>query len=224
MIMLSGQTAELYQEFSPGFFANLVLTMPAVDVGAIANSHADVAHEVKKAYREVKAESPSLPEERYHGSVPVTVHDTRAYAGVTRFEPVYRGDGTVDVEAKEIGISRYVPLDKVKRVAKHEIRHMKAEKLVKFADVPEHLARIVIESYAEYDGIMHGTPNEAREIEHKTPYPVMVKFAKYVDKYFVSERDGKRGYATFIRDIYRNQSMRATLENLGRNIRKRMVN
>jgi hypothetical protein len=221
--MLIPRTTSLYPELDPGFLANLILTMPAVDVSPIANSHAAVAREVQKAYAEVERESPPLPGERYHGSVPVSIHDTKDYAGVTRFGRVYRVGG-IDVEAEEVGISRYVPLHKVKRVAKHELRHVKAEKLLMFADVPEHLARLVIEAYAEYDGIMHGTREEAREIEHTTPYPVMVKFARYVDNYYQSECTGRKGFAAFVNDIYKTKSMRAALQNLGRNIRNRTIN
>ena len=221
--MLSKVSASLFPEIDSGFMANLVLTMPAVDVSPVPNSYSDVAREVLKAHEEVERESPPLPGERYQGKVPVYIDDTRAYAGVTEFGPVYR-NRKLGVEAKRMGISRHVPLDKVKRVAKHELRHVQAEKLVEYADVPEHLTRLVVEAYAEFDGIMHGSKDEAREIEHTTPYPQVVKFARYVHDCYRSERTGKPGFRAFVEDVIKYESMHAALENLGRNIKKRMIN
>ncbi len=187
--------------------------MPSIDTEHIPS---DVEHYVKRAYDAVKNED-SLPEEGYE-TVPVYIDNTRQYAGVTHIHK--------NGHASRVGISEYVGRDpvKIERVAKHEFRHAKAAKLVKYADVHEDVATLVMEGYAEYEGIRSalkkGNTKEANEIMKSTPYPYAVFIAQTADKVYKSEIDGKKGYRTFIRDIYKYKSMNAALQNLKKNVQE----
>src|SRR3989338_9132284 len=104
----------------------------------------DYGRYVEQAYKEVQTESPRLPEEG-NGAVPVYIHDTKEYAGVTEIMPYHTPWG-IETHAKSIGISRHVPREDIKRVAKHELRHVKSEKMLKYADLHPGLVRFIMES------------------------------------------------------------------------------
>src|SRR3989338_5518838 len=122
------------------------LFMPAMNTSGIPQN---VRPYVDQGIEEVKREDPvGIEEERYTGSVPVHIDKNPPYKGVTEFRPGYEGP-----EAKRMGISDRVHPSRAKRVAKHEARHVRSEKLLKYADVPRGIVTLITESYAEYGGI-----------------------------------------------------------------------
>ncbi len=192
------------------------LFMPAVRTSGLPHN---VRSHVEQGVEEVRREDPvGIENERYTGSVPVHIDRNPPYKGVTEFRPGYHGP-----EAKRMGISDRVHPREAKRVAKHEARHVRSEKLLKYADVPQGITTLVMESYAEFGGMKAaekaGNYAEARQIEETTPYKNAVRFGKVVDRNYVSDRDGKRGYEAFIRDIIRNRSMARTFGRLRENIK-----
>jgi hypothetical protein len=180
-----------------------VLEMPAV---VTDNLSSNAEAYVKKATDEVRNEDSHGLEERYDGHIPVYIHDSPNPAGYTKFSPS---------GAEYVSISRHVPEKKIARVAKHEMRHVRAERLMKYADVDEKTARLIAESYAEYVGIKNAkSKDEAIDIIATTPYLGAVKFACAVEQHYKSAIDGKEGYRAFIRDIFKNKSMYKTIARL----------
>jgi len=171
------------------------LEMPAIDTDAVDPPTADY---VRRAYEEVVKEHPMgiLPEnERNVGTVPVCIDKPDApYAGVTEFRPDYRGRAT----ARRVGINKRASGRHAQRVAEHEFRHVRSEGLLKYMDISEHQARLIMESYAEFAGIANG---KEKEIVHTTPYSGHVKFAYAVEGFYRSELNGEKGYKAFIKDI-----------------------
>ena len=188
------------------------LEMPAVDTSAV---DVNTAAYVKEAYAAVKGEDPvGILSERDMGTVPVYIDPANSpYAGVTEFKPHYNGP-----RAHRVGINRGVPNRRVRRVAEHEFRHVRAEELLKYMDdVPDHQARLIMESYAEFAGIANG---KKKEIVHTTPYIGEIKFAYAVDSFYKSELDGSTGYRAFIKDVQRYGSAKKALTRLGRSIKE----
>ncbi len=185
-----------------------------------SNLPRDVKPHVEEGIKRVRDGDPiGVEEERYVGEVPVHIDRNPPYAGVTEFRPSYEGP-----VAKRMGISDRIGNPKyAKRVGAHEARHVRSEKMLKYADISPDDVRLIMESYAEFGEfkalMKAGSREEAEEIIRTTPYPSAMKFGFAVDRTYVSERDGKRGYETFIRDIFRNRSMARTLDRLGQNIR-----
>ncbi len=188
----------------------------------------ETASHVRAAYNEVQGEPKvGIIEERYTGQVPITIDRKPPYAGVTEIRQVITQHG-LDVEATRMGISDSLPtyqtlpngrvINAKKRVAKHEARHIKSEKLTKYLDVDSHMGTLIMESYAEFGG-MKANPGEKSEILLTTPYEPAIKFGLYADRFYRSAIDGAQGYAAFIKDIQRYKSAQLALANLGRNIR-----
>ena len=180
----------------------------------------DVRPHVEEGIRRARDGDPvGVVEERYHGSVPVHIDRSPPYAGVTEFRPSYEGP-----VANRMGISDRLSPKFAKRVGAHEARHVRSEKMLKYADVSPGDVRLIMESYAEFGEfkalLKAGMRDEAEEIIRTTPYPTAMKLGFAVDKHYISNRDGKRGYEAFIRDIFRNMSMERTLDRLGENIRE----
>ncbi len=185
--------------------------MPAILTDGLPK---DIGAEVEEARREVANEDPvGVVEERYTGRVPVQIDDSESYAGITNVD-AYSGDPV----ATRVGISNRVRRKHAKRVTKHELRHVRAEKMLRYADVPQPFVTLIMEAYAEYGGIKAakkaGNTTEIHEILRTTPYPEAIQFGVNVDRSYVSDRDGKRGFAAFVRDIYRNRSIAKTLGRL----------
>lgn len=183
--------------------------MPAIDTSGLPS---ETASAVKSAHDEVKSEKPLL-EERYVGSVPVHIDKGNVpYAGVTEFGPY-------DGKAKRVGINGRVDKNYAKRVAAHELRHVKSEPLLKYSKgVDQKVVTLIMESYAEYAGIKDakekGKPYKENEIRKTSPYPQAIAFAEYVEKVYVSNHTNEKGYLAFINDIVRNKSMAKTLNSL----------
>jgi hypothetical protein len=202
-------------------YGNNKYHMPAMDLSDVKP---DIKPDVYEGVEEVRREDPvGIEEERYNGRIPITIDNDDGYKGVTEIKGDYRGR----TRAERIGISNRVSKREAKRVAKHEGRHVRSEVLAGYGeDVSPWMRTLVMESYAEFGGmiaaIKAGKPEEAAEIQATTPYPQAVQFGKHVDKHYVSDIDGNRGYETFIRDIQRNKSMAKTLDNLSRNLRASM--
>ena len=177
----------------------------------------DTVHQIRQAYREVRNEPPvGIYKKRDSGVVPVHLdHESVPYNGVTEFGRYGR-----EIRAERVGINRKVRGSKAKRVAKHELRHVKSTPLLDYMDVSDYTRTLLMESYAEFGGIK-ASPGEKSEIMLTTPYTPAVKFGMYVDRFYRSE-DGSRGYASFIRDIQKNKSVRQTLLHLGGNIKEAM--
>ncbi len=184
-----------------------VLEMPAVNTDYLSREDSDY---VRKALDEVRGEDTVGIQEEPFNSLPIYIHDEKEPLGYTKIGY----DRRYGIIPTEIGISRHAK--NKKRVVKHELRHARSTKLLKYADVPEPLARLVMESYPEYGGIIASRDREKEEILSTTPYGNAIQFGVIVDKYYMSNRDGKKGYAAFIRDIYRNKSMAMTFQTLER--------
>src|SRR3989338_1012142 len=186
------------------------LEMAAIDTSAVDSNTASY---VKQAYDAVRREDPvGVMNERDVGTVPVHLDPVSSpYAGVTEFNPYYDGP-----RAKRVGINRKVGRG-ARRVAEHEFRHVRSEPLLKYMDVPEHQARLIMESYAEFAGITNG---KKREIMNTTTYVGEIKFAYAVDSFYKSDFDGATGYKAFIKDVQRYASARKALVQLGRSIRE----
>lgn len=106
--------------------------------------------------------------------------------------------------------------DKFARVARHEMAHADAAALVRCADVPDYVARAIVEGYAEYRA-MRNHPERAREILSDTPYGKEIAIAREIEHSYVSE-DGMRGYRAFMEDIMARESMAYALAQLERSI------
>ena len=203
------------------YYTDSKLIYPAAFMPAVSTEELpqDIREPVRRGIEEVRKEDPvGIIEERYDGKVPVGVDRNPPYAGVTEFSDNYRNP-----EARRIGISNRLGPKTARRVAKHEARHVRSERLLRYKDVPERLAILIMESYAEYGGFKAaekaGKIGEGYEILRNTPYPGAVKFGSMVDKYYISNYDKKRGYEAFIRDIQKNGSMAKTLTRLEDSIR-----
>lgn len=185
------------------------LEMPAIDTSAVDSNTADY---VRKAYDAVIKEDPvGIMSERDVGTVPVHLDPVNSpYAGVTEFHPYHDGP-----RAKRVGINRKIGRN-ARRVAEHELRHVRSEALLKYMDVPDHQARLIMESYAEFAGIKNGKKGE---ILRTTPYTGEIKFAYAVDSFYRSEFDGATGYKAFIKDVQRYGSARKALVQFGRSIK-----
>ncbi len=202
--------------------------MPAISTRALPS---ETARYVDEAYKEIN-EGPrvGVEEERASGQVPVHIDSRPPYDGVTEYEPWYSSNG-LDVEAVRVGVSdslpTYVkignkPVNYKKRIARHEFRHVLSEKLLKYmAGLTQHQRTLLMESYAEFAGIK-GKTEDKETVLLTTPYTPAVKFGYFVDEFYESKIDGKRGFAAFFRDIQRYKSARAALRNLGENIREAM--
>lgn len=200
--------------------------MPAIATSALPS---ETARYVREAYREID-EGPrvGIVEERNTGKVPVHIDESPPYAGVTEFDPKYAHDG-LDVESRRVGISDSLPtyvkigrkrLNYKKRVARHEFRHVLSEKLLRYmTDLTPHQRTLIMEAYAEFAGIK-GKTEDKETVLLTTPYTPAVKFGYFVDMFYKSEKDGKQGFAAFIRDIQYHKSAKEALYTLGRNIRE----
>ncbi|MFH0836682.1 MAG: hypothetical protein V1870_00990 [Candidatus Aenigmatarchaeota archaeon] len=194
------------------------IEMPAITTERIPTN---IRPYVDQGIKEVRKEDRvGVYKERDTGVVPAHIDNNPPYAGVTQFNDDYRKG----IEAKRMGFSNRLSPKAAKRVAKHEGRHVISEKLLNYADLPRKLVTLIMESYAEYGGMIAaeklGKYHESAEILKTTPYKSAVEFGRIADRNYVSNHDGKRGYATFIRDIQKNRSMAKTLRHLGQNVRK----
>ena len=193
------------------------LFMPAMNTSRVpGNIRPYVDQGIKRAR---DGDAVGVEEERYVGEVPVHIDRNPPYAGVTEFRPGYEGP-----TAERMGVSDRITDPKyAKRVAAHEARHVRSEKMLKYADVPQNAVTLIMESYAEYwefKALMGaGRREEAEEILRTTPYPNAMQVGFAADRIYVSDRDGAKGYRAFIRDIFRNKSMASAVGNLARNIR-----
>jgi len=200
--------------------------MPTI---ATTDLPSETARYVDEAYKEINTGARvGIVEERTTGKVPIHIDRKPCYAGVTHFEPIYTKDG-LDVESVRVGISDSLPtyidigrkrLNYKKRVARHEFRHVLSEKLLRYMhDVTDRQSTLIMESYAEFAGIKGGTEDK-ETVLLTTPYTPAVKLGYFIDEFYRSERDGKTGYAAFIRDIQRYKSAKMAIMNLGRNIKE----
>lgn len=200
--------------------------MPTIATTALPS---ETARYVDEAYREIDTgPRVGIVEERTTGKLPIHIDRKPPYAGVTHFEPVYTKSG-MDVESVRVGISDSLPtyvnigtkrLNYKKRVARHEFRHVLSEKLLRYMDdLTDHQRTLIMESYAEFAGIKGGTEDK-ETVLLTTPYTPAVKLGYFIDTFYKSERDGKAGYAAFIRDIQKYKSAKMAITNLGRNIKE----
>ncbi|MBI4014469.1 MAG: hypothetical protein HY365_00770 [Candidatus Aenigmarchaeota archaeon] len=144
------------------------------------------------------------------GEIPFIVYPETNPLGVTGFDE--------DGNPVMMGVSSSVlrSYDKLERVLRHEMTHADSAALLKYADVPDYLARAIIEGYAEYRA-MRNHPEQAREILSDTPYGKEIAIAQEIEHSYVSE-DGARGYRAFMKDVMEHESMAYALRQLERSI------
>ncbi|MBI2578251.1 MAG: hypothetical protein HYW26_00920 [Candidatus Aenigmarchaeota archaeon] len=185
------------------------LLMPSLDTSGLPY---DVRSSVERSFRKINQEDDlGVGDKPENSRVPVVVYENGP-PGVTGFQYDPIRDA---VKVPVMGFNRRLPSHlRPQRVTDHETRHVRSRRLLKSADVPQPLATLFMETYAEYGGWLNEDGNGRREIETTTPYREALAFGDLVNRYYVSPHDGKEGFKPFIRDTVRYRSMSRTLEAL----------
>ncbi len=192
-------------ETTTGAYSQNAVYMPAMHT-----QDAYLQEAINEIARSVKEEDALGVEREDGGEIPFVIYSETNPLGVTGFDE--------DGNPVMMGVSSSVlrSYGKFERVVRHEMEHADAAALIRYADVPDYVARVLIEGYAEYR-MMRNHPEHAREILSDTPYGKEIALAQQIEHSYVS-KDGMHGYRAFMEDVMEHESMAYALAQLERSI------
>ncbi|MBI4019381.1 MAG: hypothetical protein HY364_03940 [Candidatus Aenigmarchaeota archaeon] len=192
---------------------------------AIYSADNEVQKYIDDAAKAVKHEDRLGLRSQPSGKITVYPKENDAALGVTGIRLGPRGAYADSLEINQEILNGAIThpeiyLDELYRVTKHELRHVDSAELAGYADVPEYIARMIMEGYAEYRGMVNSSSvEEALGILKTSPYKPEILAAAEIDHGYIGLDGTSTGYRAFINDIVEQRSMKAGLVQFARSVK-----
>jgi hypothetical protein len=186
----------------------------ALDFPAFDSHHQKLQPTVNRVAKKVKSNDHlGIEGNNTTGTIPVITYNSDETLGVT----TYDGKDIVSY----VGINERVVNNPeiTESVLEHELYHVDSADLLNYTDVPEELARITMEMYAEMRR-MFNNPEDRKEIFMNSPYKEEILIGAQIDAIYHNETTGRQGFRGFMSDMEKEASMAYAWENFKQNLQE----